>query len=213
MKALPHWKREEGLSLVELLAGLLLFSVVITMLYGVLLSAISLQQKVSAETSLRNHADLLVNNILQSLKDMDQVIDVTEYFRQKGISDTDVPSAIWMTELVNEGTESQTFVHYLLLIQRDSAHPSVYHLIRETYTNRDTTISDTHHINGAIHPDNQTQLDDSQYPLVSGSRMNVTYYEGYEVESVLDLHVWMAKLGKDGKPLDPYEFHSRINVN
>lgn len=203
-------QKEEGLTLVELLAGLLLFSTVITMLYGVLQSGYSLKNKITTQTTLRNHADVLVNQVLQSLKDMDEVVDVTEYFRQRHIEETTVPSAIWMTELLKEGTQQQQWVHYLLYIQSDPSEPTRYHLIREKYLKKETTIRDTTLLGGSEAPDERIQLDDPAFPLATGSKISVVYYEGYDVQSVLDISINLPK--KDGST-EPYQFHSRINVN
>lgn len=60
---------ERGLTLIELLTGLLLFGMITSILYSFLFMGASMYRKISVETQLRNQADALYGRIMTELKD------------------------------------------------------------------------------------------------------------------------------------------------
>jgi len=60
---------ERGLTLIELLTGLLLFGMIAAILHAFLLMGSSMYSKISAETQLRNQADALFGLIMSELRD------------------------------------------------------------------------------------------------------------------------------------------------
>jgi prepilin-type N-terminal cleavage/methylation domain-containing protein len=65
----PLSKDERGLTLIELLTGLLLFGMVIAILYSFLFMGISMYKRISVDTQLRNQADSLYSRIMTELSD------------------------------------------------------------------------------------------------------------------------------------------------
>lgn len=62
-------KDERGLTLIELLTGLMLFGMITAILYSFLFMGASMYRKISVETQLRNQADALYGLIVTELKD------------------------------------------------------------------------------------------------------------------------------------------------
>ncbi|WP_127587850.1 type II secretion system protein [Paenibacillus koleovorans] len=60
---------EKGLSLIELLAALVIFGMVASILYSFLLMGISMYKRVTVETQMRNQGDTLYSQIISELKD------------------------------------------------------------------------------------------------------------------------------------------------
>ncbi|MGD8188802.1 PulJ/GspJ family protein [Brevibacillus ginsengisoli] len=218
---------EEGLTLVELLAGLFLFSTVITMLYGVLHSGYSLKNKVTQQTTILNNADVLVNSVLLSLRNVDEVIDVKPFFdagktifKSNEITDSidssKMPiSAIWTTQIVNGGTRDQTRVSYLYTIVPDGtaippAHQH-YKLMRERYNaDRGTYLAflDTNYGSSSGKPPDETrQISDPRFPILgpftggsvnsNGSGFLLNYKHGYDTEHMIDITFTLCEYNAD----------------
>ena len=234
LKRLLH--QEDGLTLVELLAGLLLFSTVITMLYGVLHSGYSLKNKVTQQTTIRNNADVLVNTVLLSLRNVDEVVDVQPFFDENKTTISDEKkkpiSAIWTTQIVNAGTNSQARISYLYTIVPDGspvapAHQH-YKLMRERYVDKQgkyLDFMDTNYgsSNGEI-PNETLQISDSRFPILgtfqsgtvtsNGSNFTLTYKNGYETENMIDLTFTLCEYNAETNVESaPFEFRSRISIN
>jgi hypothetical protein len=168
---------ESGLTLVELLAGLFLFGLALSMLYGVLMSGYSLKDKVTRQATLNNYADLLVNEIMLSLKNADEVkqIPSEQFLASEGVFD-----ALWTTQYENRGTKQQKRVYHLYLISRNILPASsdengnpiyFYNLIREKYELPDgrtfLEFTDTIHGNPAgVSAVEAVQLNDDRFPLL-----------------------------------------------
>lgn len=228
-------KKQDGLTLVELLAGLLLFSTVITMLYGVLHSGYSLKNKVTQQTTIRNHADALVNSVLLSLRNVDEVVDVKPYFDEgkTTIDPTKQPiSAIWTTQIVKEGTKDQTRVSYLFtIVPDDSASSSPHHhykLIRERFDadpGKYLDFFDTYYGDAAGETPKETrQINDPRFPILdtftegnvisNGSHFSLSYKNGYDTEDMIDMTFTLCEYNTDTNTESaPFEFRSRISIN
>ncbi len=190
------WRNEQGLTLVELLAGLLLFSLVATMLYGVLFSGYSLKAKVSSQATIQSQADALVNTLLTSLQNSYGVSDVTSYMTAtKGMSvggltkQADIASplpisALWTTQREYPGTPQQRWVNYLYQIvpaddSAGDASPALhkhYKLVRQTFTVPSTQaylpFTETSYFKSggqAPDADSTIQLNDPRFPLLNES--------------------------------------------
>ncbi|NGQ94326.1 hypothetical protein G3578_03940 [Brevibacillus sp. SYP-B805] len=187
---------EEGLTLVELLAGLLLFSMVLAMLYGVLMSGYSLKNKVTSQATMRNHADALANSIITSTRNAYGIENVTDYMtappnttvgrQTKTAEASAVISAIWLTQLVNPGQPDQHWVNTLYKIEQDGAprpgEHTHYRLVRETFTQPPgqnylpfpATKYFTSKENGGKDPDpgSTIQLNDPRFPLLNDVKVS-----------------------------------------
>lgn len=62
-------RNQEGITLVELLVTLLLFSMLASILYAFMLMGVSMYKRVSAETTMRNQSDMLLAGIITELTD------------------------------------------------------------------------------------------------------------------------------------------------
>lgn len=62
-------KKREGFTLIELLAVLAISGLIITLIYGVLISGVSLFNKGSTETLMRQDADIVMTNIVNDFFD------------------------------------------------------------------------------------------------------------------------------------------------
>jgi len=62
-------KDERGITLLELLTGLMLFGMIASILYSFLFMGAAMYRKISVETQLRNQADALFGRIVTELKD------------------------------------------------------------------------------------------------------------------------------------------------
>ncbi|WP_042195583.1 prepilin-type N-terminal cleavage/methylation domain-containing protein [Paenibacillus camerounensis] len=60
-------RREQGLTLIELIAGIALFSMVAGLIYGVMLFGIRSYNQVSVENKLRDEGDLLMSAIITEM--------------------------------------------------------------------------------------------------------------------------------------------------
>ncbi|MGO4888585.1 PilW family protein [Anaerobacillus sp. MEB173] len=61
---IKKWNNEKGMTLIEVLAVLAISSLVITLVYGVLISGVSLFHKGSTETLMRQDADIVMAHIV-----------------------------------------------------------------------------------------------------------------------------------------------------
>jgi prepilin-type N-terminal cleavage/methylation domain-containing protein len=62
-------KNEKGLTLIELLAGLLIISMISTILYAFLLMGVTMYKRVTTETQLRNQANLIFSQLVDGVRD------------------------------------------------------------------------------------------------------------------------------------------------
>jgi prepilin-type N-terminal cleavage/methylation domain-containing protein len=62
-------KDEKGMTLIELLAALLIFGMVASILYSFLIMGVSMYKRVSVESQMRNQGDALYSQIISELKD------------------------------------------------------------------------------------------------------------------------------------------------
>lgn len=60
---------EKGMTLIELLAALLIFGMVASILYSFMLMGVSMYKRVTVETQMRNQGDALYSQIISELKD------------------------------------------------------------------------------------------------------------------------------------------------
>lgn len=216
-------RQENGLTLVELLAGLFLFSTVITMLYGVLYSGYSLKNKVTQQTTIRNHADVLVNSVLLSLRNVDEVIDVTPYFTNGKtlVAVENMPiSALWTTQIVDRGTIKQRRVSYLFTIipdKSEGATPQHYKLIKEQFDADvgkylDFTETSYFSISGVKpEPESIQQLNDTRFPLLPNSKIRPDYKQDNDVQDFIDIDLTMIDRTIPGSA--SFTFQSRVNIN
>lgn len=62
-------KDERGISLVEVIAGLMIIGMIASILYGFMLMGITMYKKVTVETQLRNQANLLLGFVMDEMRD------------------------------------------------------------------------------------------------------------------------------------------------
>ncbi|TVY10418.1 PulJ/GspJ family protein [Paenibacillus cremeus] len=62
-------QNEKGMTLIEVLAALLIFSMVTTLLYSFLVMGISIYKRVTVESQMRSQGDTLYSQIISELKD------------------------------------------------------------------------------------------------------------------------------------------------
>ncbi len=96
---------ERGLTLIELLTGLLLFGMITSILYSFLFMGASMYRKISVETQLRNQADALYGRIMSELKDAVYV--------QQGASEKEIV-------IVKRASDPKVYVEtYTMVIEQD----------------------------------------------------------------------------------------------
>jgi len=61
------WRNQDGVTLLEVLVTLLLFSMVASILYAFMLMGVSMYKRVSAETTMRNQSDALLAGLINEL--------------------------------------------------------------------------------------------------------------------------------------------------
>lgn len=222
-----RFSNETGLTLVELLAGLFLFGLALSMLYGVLMSGYSLKDKVTRQATLNNYADLLVNEILLSLKNADEVqpIPVSEFPASE-----EVQNALWTTQYEKRGTKDQKRVYYLYLITskdvpegKDSSGGPIKHfkLLREKYelpperTFIDWTET-MHNSSSGLAPAEVVQLNDSRFPLLASSTFSVQYDETLDIQDAIGLTLTICRFDSEKTVQTDsasFTFQSQININ
>lgn len=84
-------RKENGLTLIELIAALSIFSLVAGLIYGVLMFGINSYQRVTMENTLRDESDLLMSAI------------ITELY-------TFAPSAVSSTRSIHDGSISSSLI-------------------------------------------------------------------------------------------------------
>jgi hypothetical protein len=214
---------ESGLTLVELLAGLFLFGLALSMLYGVLMSGYSLKDKVTRQATLNNFADLLVNEIMLSLKNADEVTDVKDRF-------PDLPGALWTTQYENRGTKQQKRVYYLYLITDEGVPAGMdvngnpvthYKLIREKYElppgKTFLELEHTSHFtSGGVEATEILQLNDERFPLLNPSTFDVYYDQTFDIQDSIGLTLTICRYEPDKTVQTDsaaFTFQSQININ
>lgn len=99
-------RNERGLTLIEMLTGLLLFGMITSILYSFLFMGASMYRKISVETQLRNQADALYGRIMSELKDAVYV--------QQGASEQEIV-------FVKRASDPEVYVEtYKMTIEQDS---------------------------------------------------------------------------------------------
>ncbi|MCM3619323.1 prepilin-type N-terminal cleavage/methylation domain-containing protein [Sutcliffiella horikoshii] len=80
MKRLGEWKKEDGVTLFELLAVLAISGIVLSTVYGVFITGINLYKKIGIESQLKEEADYILANVLNELYSFspDDVIYIPE---------------------------------------------------------------------------------------------------------------------------------------
>ncbi|WP_010195871.1 type II secretion system protein [Bacillus sp. m3-13] len=64
MKLLDEWKKEDGVTLFELLAVLAISGIVLSTVYGVFITGINLYKKIGIESQMKEEADYILANVL-----------------------------------------------------------------------------------------------------------------------------------------------------
>lgn len=67
MRRLDEWKKEDGVTLFELLAVLAISGIVLSTVYGVFITGINLYKKIGIESQIKEEADYIVSNVLNEL--------------------------------------------------------------------------------------------------------------------------------------------------
>jgi|GEM_PF-1382439 len=214
---------ERGLTLVEMLAGLVLFGLVLSMLYGVLMSGYSLKDKVTRQATLNNFADLLVNEIMLSLKNTDEVTDVSGKFPGSR-------GALWTAQYENRGTKQQKRIYTLYLITDEGVPAGVdengnpvshYKLIRETYelprgrTFLELEETRRFRVDG-VAASEVIQLNDDRFPLLQSSAFAIYYDQEFDRQDVIGLTLTICRYDPEKSVQTdsaPFTFRSQININ
>lgn len=220
---------ESGLTLIELLAGLMLFGLVITMVNGVFLTAISLKKEVTSDVTIRNHADALVNTIVSSMTNTYKSEDVMDLIMGSAIPKNGLEktaalnkaylSAIW-TRKKQPDDPANPWVYYLYsLVPVDEKHNTPpYKLIRETFktpTNKTTLLfTETKYftsyspgIDDWRAPVETIQLNDTNFPLLDKSSITVETNENGDSSLLLNLI-----MGQNANASVHYQITSRLHI-
>ncbi|WP_342563292.1 prepilin-type N-terminal cleavage/methylation domain-containing protein [Paenibacillus sp. FSL R7-0345] len=95
-------RREEGLTLIELIAALSLFSLVAGLIYGVMMFGIQSYERVTMENTLRDESDLLMSAIITEIYTFAPTTIYSSTSSNNGVMDT----AIYLQrDNVSGGTE------------------------------------------------------------------------------------------------------------
>ncbi|WP_183192354.1 type II secretion system protein [Brevibacillus fluminis] len=228
-----RFQDDSGLTLIELLAGLVLFGLVITMVNGVFFSALSLKKEVTADVTIRNHADALTNAIITSMTNTDKSDDVLAFINSKpgdtvgGVMNTTAnstndlyQSALWTSKKQLENTTSPRIYYlYTIVPVKKGSNGPPYKLIRETFsvpTNRSNllfteTCYFTSYAEGTEDwraPSETVQLNDPAFPLLAPSSVTVETNETGDSALVLNL-----TMGQTGNDAVHYQITSRIHID
>ncbi|QFT90066.1 hypothetical protein FIU87_15485 [Bacillus sp. THAF10] len=64
MRRLGEWRNEDGVTLLELLAVIVISGIILSTIYGVFITGINLYKKIGIESQLKEEADYIVANVL-----------------------------------------------------------------------------------------------------------------------------------------------------
>ncbi len=68
-RALSRLHGEKGMTLIEVLAGMMIISMIVSILYSFMLMGVTMYKRITVETQLRNQANYIFSSVIDNLRD------------------------------------------------------------------------------------------------------------------------------------------------